>query len=107
MQAAYEALHFFPAPGEPGTTGNYLLVGLQVASETHMLPRGVLLCQPEFTPETPVTTLPWLEPPFAAPSASNVLDTTRDQRTPGEVADLLKTRFRTALPVGKKPKEIR
>jgi hypothetical protein len=28
VQTAYEALHFFAAPGEPGTTGFHLLVGL-------------------------------------------------------------------------------
>jgi len=69
--------------------------------------RDVLLHQPDFTPETPVTNLPWLEPPFAAPSDQHTLGTPRDQRTPGEVADLLKVRFRPTLPAGKKPKEMR
>jgi len=69
--------------------------------------RDVLLCQPDFAQETPVTCLPWLKPMFAAPSASNVLDTSLDQSTPVEVADLLKTRLCPALPAGKKPKEMR
>ena len=51
--------------------------------------------------------MPWLEPPFAAPSVPNVLDTPFDQRTSGEVADLFKARFCLALPASKKLKEMR
>ena len=66
-----------------------------------------LLCQPIIVLEIPVTTVPWLEPPFTAPSATHGLDTPIDQRTPGEVADLLKARSRPALVAGKKSKEVR
>jgi len=69
--------------------------------------RDVLLHQPDFIRETPVTNLPWLEPPFATSSDQNTLDTPCDQRTPGEVADLLKTRFRLALSTSKKLNEMR
>ena len=46
-------------------------------------------------------------PVCGAPSAPHVLDTLLDQRTPGEVADLLIARFRPALISGKKPKKMR
>ena len=69
--------------------------------------RDVLLYQPYFAHESPITTLPWLEPPFAAPSAPNVLNTLRDQRTSEEVADFFKSRFRPAPSAGKKPKKRR
>jgi len=68
--------------------------------------RDVLLCQLDFILENPVTTMPWLEPPFAAPSAPHGLDTPLDQRTLGEVANLLKARFRPAPIAGTKPKEM-
>ena len=67
----------------------------------------VLLCQPDFIPETSVTTLPWLEPPFAAPFAPTGLGNPSHQRTTGEVADLLKARFRPTPIGGKKSKEFR
>jgi hypothetical protein len=44
--------------------------------------------------------------PVRGPSDQHSLDAPRDQRTPGEVADLLKTRFRPSLPSDKKPKEM-
>ncbi len=56
--------------------------------------RDVLLCQPDFAHEPPVTTLPWLEPPFAVPSAPVVLDTPREQRTSEEVAEIPPGPFR-------------
>ena len=57
--------------------------------------------------KNPVTTLPWLEPPFSAPSAPPGLGTPPHQRTPGEVANLLQARFRPTPIGGKKPKEFR
>ncbi len=69
--------------------------------------RDVLLCQLDFVEESPVATLPWLEPPFAAPSVPKVLGTPRDQRTTEKVADFLKSSFRPAPSAGKKPKKIR
>ena len=69
--------------------------------------RDVLLCQPDFISENMVTTFPWLEPPFAAPSALSNLGTPPNQRTSREVAYLLKARFRPFLIGGKKPKEFR
>ncbi len=68
--------------------------------------KDVLLCQPDFTPKNPVTILPWLEPPFSAPSVPPGLGTLPHRRTPGEVADLLKARFRPTPTGGKKPKEF-
>lgn len=107
VQASYEALRFFAAPGDPGTTGLHLLIGLQTSMEVHMKLRDVLLTQPDYSPESPVTTSPWLEPPFAAPSIPPTLGTPLNQRTPGEIADLLKARFRPAPSGAKKPKEMR
>ena len=75
VQTAYEALRFFAAPGEPGTTGLHLLVGLQTSMEVHMRLRDVLLWQPYYVPENPATVTPWLEPPFAAPSVPPLLGT--------------------------------
>jgi len=45
VPAAYGALKFCSAPGEPGTHCHYLLVGLQTTSETHMRLRDVFLAQ--------------------------------------------------------------
>ena len=67
----------------------------------------VLLYQLDFIPERPLITLPWLEPPFAAPSAPHGLGTPLHHRTPREVADLLKARFRPTPVGGKKPKVFR
>ena len=39
----YEALQFCLSPGEPGTQGHYLLVGLSTLSGAHMRLRGALL----------------------------------------------------------------
>ncbi len=72
-----------------------------------MRPGNVLLYHPDFILENPVTILPWLETPFAAPSAPPGLGTPFNQRTPGEVAYLLKARFRSAPTGVKKPKEMR
>ena len=107
VQPSFEALRFFLSPGESGTTALHLLLGLHVASEVHMRLRDIFLCQLDFIPESPVTTLPWSEPLFAAPSAPPGMGTPPHQRTPGEVANLLKTRFRPTPVGGKKPKEVR
>ncbi len=107
VASAYEALQFCLVPGEPGTHGDYLPVGLQFTSETHMRLRDVLLAQPDFAHESPVTPPPWYEPPFLAPSARDVLETPRDPRTAENVADFLKSRFRPATAPGKKPRELR
>ncbi len=69
--------------------------------------RDVLLSKLDFAHESPATTSPWLEPPFAAPSGPNVLDTPRGQRTPEEIAAFLKSRFRPAPAAGERPKEMR
>ena len=103
----YEALRFFLSLGESGTTGLHLLVGLHGAPEVHMRLMDALLCQPDFISESPVTTLPWLEPLFAAPSAPSGLGTPLHHRTPGEVADLQKARLRPTPAGYKKPKEFR
>ena len=78
-----------------------------MASKLYMCLTDVLLCQPDFIQESPVTTMPWLEPPFSAPSAPPGLGTPLHQRTPREVADLLKTRLRPTPVEGKKPKDFR
>jgi len=83
------------------------MFGLRVASEVHIHLRDVLLCQPNVILENPVTTTPWLEPPFAAPTPPRGLVTPLDPRTLGWVVDLLKARFRPAPIAGKKPKEMR
>jgi hypothetical protein len=58
-----------------------------------------MLCQPDFTSDNPVTMLPWFDPPFAVPSVLTGLGTPPHQRTPGEVTDLQKSRFRST-PIG-------
>jgi hypothetical protein len=107
VHTAYEALRFFAAPGEPGTTGLHLMVGLHTSMEVHVRFRDVLLWQPDYIPESPATMTPWLAPPFAAPSVPPLLGTPLNRRTPCEVAYLLKARFRPAPSGGKKPKEMR
>ena len=71
----YEALRFCLVSGEPGTQGHYLMVGLSTSSGTHMRLWNVLLYQPDFVHETMPLTLPWFEPPYLAPTASDVLET--------------------------------
>ena len=44
----YAALQFCLSPGEPGTQGHYLLVGLSTLSGAHMRLKDVLLFQPDF-----------------------------------------------------------
>ena len=44
----YEALQFCLSPGEPGTQGRYLLVGLSTFSRAHIRLRDVLIFQPDF-----------------------------------------------------------
>ena len=52
--------------------------------------RDVLLFQPDFLQEATPLGQPWHQPPFLAPSATDVMDTQRDLRSPGEVATYLK-----------------
>ncbi len=93
----YEAMQFCLSPGEPGTQGHYLLVGLSILSGAHVRLRDVLLSQLDFLQEATPLVHPWHEPPLHAPFAPDTLDTPRDQRTPGEVATYLKDRFRPKL----------
>jgi len=69
--------------------------------------RDVLLSQPDFVPEFPMTPPRWYEPPFLAPSAPDVLETPRDQSVAEEVADFLKSHFYPAPSPDKKPKGLR
>jgi len=103
----YEAICLCLAPGEPGTHGHYLLMGLSTSSGTHMRLRDVLLYQPDFVHETMPLTLPWFEPPYLAPTAPDVLETPRDQRTPEEVLSFLKSRYRFKPSHGKNARELR
>ena len=79
--------------GKPARLCHYLLVGLSALSGPHMRLRDVMLFQQKFLRESMPLIHPWHEPPFQAPSASDAMDTPRDQRTPGEVATYLKSRF--------------
>ncbi len=101
VKPSYEALRFFLSPGDPGSQGLHLLVGLQVLFEVHMHLRDVLLCQPDFISDNLGTTLPCLEPPFADTFVPSGLGAPPQHRTPGEVADLLKARFRPPSHRGK------
>ena len=107
VPTTYETFQFLLAPGELGTNGHYLLLGLQVKSGAHMRLRDVLLAQPGYTHESPATTLPWMEPPFAAPCGPSVLDTPQDQRTPKEIEASLKARYLPVPVAGKRPREKR
>ena len=64
IPSTYDDIRFCLAPGEPGTDGHCLLVGLQTAKGAHMRLRDVLLSQLDFAQESPVTHFPWFEPPF-------------------------------------------
>ena len=68
--------------------------------------RDVLLCQP-YLSDSPGSTSPWLEPPFAATSVPPGMGAPPQQRTASEAAKLLKARFRPTPIGGKKPKEFR
>ena len=67
----------------------------------------VLLSQPDFPQESLMTHLPWFEPPLLPPMTSPNIETPRDKRTAGEVADFLKSRFRPSISTGKKAREWR
>jgi hypothetical protein len=103
----YEALQFCPSPGETCTKSPYLLVGMSTLSGPHMRLRDVMVFQPDFLHESMRLISPWHDPPFQAPSASDAMDTHRDQRTPGEVATYLKSRFYSKPHQGKQVKELR
>ena len=107
VKSSYETLRFFLSPGDQGTQGLHLLVGLLVSSEVHMRLRDVLLCQPDHLSDSQGLFSPWLEPPYAAPSIPPVVGTPPQQRTACEVAEHLKARFRPPPTGGKKPKEFR
>jgi hypothetical protein len=107
VKPSYEALRFFLSPGDPGTQGLHLLVGLHVSSEVHMSLRDVLLRQPDYLSDSPGPYSPWLDPPFAAPSVSQGLGAPPQKRTACEIAELLKARFRPPPIGGKKPRELR
>ena len=83
------------------------MVGLSSLSGAHMRLRGVLMFQPNFLKESMPLVHPWHEPPFQAPSSPETLDTPRDQRTMGEVATYLKSRFCPKPHQGKKAKKLR
>ncbi len=63
----YEALQFCLSPGEHGTQGHYLLVGLSTLSGLHMRLRDVLLFQLDFIQESMPNVHPWHEPPYKLP----------------------------------------
>jgi len=103
----YEALQFCMSPGEPGTQGHYLLVGLFILSGPHMRLRDVLLFQPDFLQESMPLIHSWHEPPFQAHSKSDNLDTPWGQRTPGEVSTYLKGRLCPKPQQGRKSEKLR
>jgi len=103
----YETLQFCLSPGEPGTHGHYLMVGLSPLSCAHMRLWDVLVFQLDFLHESMPLVHPWHDPPFHAPSAPETLETPRDQRTPGEVATYLKSRFCPKPQQGRQAKELR
>ncbi len=88
----YEALPLRLVPGDTGSHGDYLAVGLSMLSDRHMCIRDIMLYQPDSIQESPQLTLPWYEPPFLPPISSDVMETPRERRTPGEVATYLKGR---------------
>ena len=72
----YEALQFCLSPGEPGTHGHYLLVGMSTLPGAHMRLRDVLLFQPDSLQEPTPLIHPWHEPTFLAPTSSDVMGPT-------------------------------
>ena len=82
-------------------------MGLSTASGTHMRLRDVLMYQPDFTHEAMSLNLPWFEPPYLDPVASDVMETPRDQRAPEEISSFLKHRYRPKPVQGKKARELR
>ena len=103
----FDDTKFCLALGEPGTNGHYRLVDLQTAKGVHMRLRDVLPSQPDFTHEPLVTHLPWFEPSFLPLATSPYLKTHRDHHTAREIADFMKSRFRTYTSRGKKVRELR
>jgi hypothetical protein len=68
----------------------------------------MLLYHPDALQEALPMPLPWYEPPrHLAPTTSDVLETSRDQRTPSEVVAYLKGRYCPKSMQGKKICELR
>jgi len=76
-------------------------------SDRHMCLRDILLFQPDSISESPQLTLPWYEPLFLPTTSSDVIETPRERRTPGEVATHLKGRYKPSPAQGKQPRELR
>ena len=66
------------------------MVGLSTLSGTHMCIIDVLLHQPDSLQESPSLVLSLHEPPFLAPSTSDAMEITKDQRNLEEAASYLK-----------------
>ena len=98
VPSTYNDIKLCLAPREPGTNGHHLMVGLQTAKGAHMRLREVLISQPDFVQESPVTHLPWFKPAFLPPSTSPDRKTIHEQRPAGEVVDFRKSRFHPSKP---------
>ena len=103
----YETLQFRLVSGEANTHGDYLAVGMSMHSDRHMCMRDIMLFRPESVVESPQLTLPWYEPPFLSPTSPDVMETPRENRSPGEVATYFKGRYRPSAAQGRRPREIR
>jgi hypothetical protein len=64
----YDSIQFVLSPGELGTHGRYLLVGLSSASSAHLRLRDILLYQPDAPQKAVQLTLPWHVPPYLTPT---------------------------------------
>ncbi len=71
------------------------------------MPPGHLLFQPDSVAESPQLTLPWYEPPFLPTTSSDVIETPRKNRTPGEVATYLKGRYKPNTAQGRRARKLK
>jgi len=103
----YEALQIRLVPGEAGTHGDYLVVGMSMRSDMHICLGDIILFQPDSISESPQLILPWYEPLFLPTTSSDVIETPRQRRTPGEVTTYLKGRYKPNTAQGRWPRELR
>ena len=78
----YAALQFFLAPGEQGTPGAYLLLGLSPGSRYHMCLRDILLIQPDSGADSSTGPQPLHPPPVLANPDGVSLEGQWDTHTP-------------------------
>jgi hypothetical protein len=98
---------FCLAPGEQGTPGVYLLIGLSPGSKYHMCLRDILLVQPDSAANSSTGPQAWYPPPFMANPDGVSLAGPWDTHTPHEATAFLNAAYRPAPQPGKRTQDLK